>query len=290
MTEERAATLEHVDLTDWERAAGRDWNRECWARYYEARERNRQRKAAGLPTHGAAPDPCPDGCHGAGVVLDSPFDAVQNPFPALVACQKCGAGGDAERRREARLLGGSDMEDFRHITFENTRATAMPDQHDLWRATEDWARTMPGWLWMYGGFKRGKTVLARCIANAMLDRGQRAVFRKVPRLLNDLRDTYGFNAEVSFSGRFEAILTAPLLVLDELGQAKRTDWVVEVEEQLTDYRLERHLPTVVTTNLDDSEMERTMPRLLAHITDNSECLMMPFANEPWVEPEKRGTR
>ncbi len=47
----------------------------------------------------------------------------------------------------------------------------------------------------------------------------------------------------------ERCLTAPLLVLDDLGQQKASEWVTEQLYILINRRYEYQLPTIVTTNI-----------------------------------------
>ena len=62
---------------------------------------------------------------------------------------------------------------------------------------------------------------------------------------------------------FEAIRTAPVLILDDLGAHSSTPWAQEKLYQLINYRYNARLPTVITTNLRIEDLdERLASRML----------------------------
>jgi len=73
----------------------------------------------------------------------------------------------------------------------------------------------------------------------------------VPLMLEELRSSY--NREGEYDRLMDFLLTVPLLVLDDLGTQKPTEWAVEKLMQIVDYRYVNGLHMVVTTNrsLDD---------------------------------------
>ncbi|WHM41315.1 ATP-binding protein [Streptomyces sp. BPTC-684] len=56
------------------------------------------------------------------------------------------------------------------------------------------------------------------------------------------------------------IMRTPLLLLDDLGAAKNSEWTEEINFRLLSWRAEHHLPTIITTNLAPVRTERTDPR------------------------------
>ncbi|BAF59191.1 MAG: ATP-binding protein [Pelotomaculum sp.] len=116
----------------------------------------------------------------------------------------------------------------------------------------------------------GKTFLACCIANALLDSGQPVLFTVVPDLLDQIRSTYDparSADEVTEFDILEAARQVPLLILDDLGAHNYTEWTRNKIYSIINYRLNNRLPLIVTTNikLDDLEEylgERTTSRLL----------------------------
>ena len=106
--------------------------------------------------------------------------------------------------------------------------------------------------------------LAAAVANQRLAQGTPAFFVVVPDLLDYLRATYGPESNVSYDKLFEAIRTAPLLVLDDLGAHSSTPWAQEKLYQLLNFRYNAKLPTVITTNLGWDDVDA---RLRARMSD-----------------------
>jgi DNA replication protein DnaC len=87
-------------------------------------------------------------------------------------------------------------------------------------------------------------------------------------LLDHLRSAYAPDAKVSYDKVFEAVRTAPLLVLDDLGSHSGTPWAQEKLFQLLNYRYNAALPTVITSNLTLKEQD---PRIESRMLDPRLC-------------------
>jgi DNA replication protein DnaC len=123
-------------------------------------------------------------------------------------------------------------------------------------------------LWLMGDVGTGKTSLAMLASKAALEAGRSVAIYSLPRLLARVRRTYEADAgEQSYLEFFERLTGVDLLHVDDLGAEKRTDWVLEQLYALVDERYETQRSIVVTTNLDQSELEeqigaRTVSRLV----------------------------
>ena len=132
-------------------------------------------------------------------------------------------------------------------------------------AARKFADNPSGWLVFEGRFGCGKTHLAVAVANWRLEKyGERVLFMTSPDLLDLLRSTFDASVQSSFDNTFEQIRGAPLLVLDDLGVEKPSDWAKEKLFQLLNHRHAAALPTVITTNrpLDDLD-----PRLSSRLKE-----------------------
>ncbi len=124
------------------------------------------------------------------------------------------------------------------------------------------AEPVAGWLTIAGECGNGKTHLAAAIVNALLDRGVSAMCYTAPTLLDYLRATFATECGMSFDDRFEAIKTAQVLALDDLGAETATPWALDKLYQIFDHRYTWRLPTVVTTNIKWTSIpERIRSRL-----------------------------
>lgn len=126
-----------------------------------------------------------------------------------------------------------------------------------------WAADPVGWLYIAGDFGSGKTHLAAAIANDLHDRGQEALFITVPNFLDYLHRSFNPESRVRFDKRFDKIMNAPILILDDLRLASATAWTKEKLFQIIDYRYVARLPTVITSSeiVDDID-ERFQTRML----------------------------
>lgn len=97
---------------------------------------------------------------------------------------------------------------------------------------------------------RGKTSVAAALA---VDCGEpyTAAFWEVRDLLSAVKDEFGENV----SHTLERAATKPLLVLDDLGRERQTDFNVDTVRGILERRYARGLPVVVTTNLTSRDLE-----------------------------------
>jgi DNA replication protein DnaC len=103
----------------------------------------------------------------------------------------------------------------------------------------------------------GKTTLLECIGHAALERGQTVRYLYMPEALEQLRGTFGDTAEQQLYDLIEEWQNASLLLLDDLGIGKTTDWSVAQIGILVDERYRNNRRLVVATNLNKDGIERT---------------------------------
>ena len=131
------------------------------------------------------------------------------------------------------------------MTFENFRRG--PGLEDAYKAAVDLAgEGEVRRLTLSGGVDRGKTHLAVAICRHWLAQRRPARYVYAPLLLDELRAGYESD---DFNLKWHFFLNVPLLVLDDLGVERLTDWAMERLDTLFDYRLMHDLRMVVTTNL-----------------------------------------
>lgn len=97
-----------------------------------------------------------------------------------------------------------------------------------------------------GNAGTGKTHLAVAIAIEAMRAGRQALFRSVPEMLDELRQTLREHGD--FYGMMRRLKDVPCLVLDDLGKEKTTKAGLDYLFQIIDYRYSNGKQTVITTN------------------------------------------
>ena len=98
-------------------------------------------------------------------------------------------------------------------------------------------------LLLYGGVGTGKTYAAACIVNDLIDEGRRCMITNFARVLNTLWSVEKKQAYIDSFNQFE------LLVLDDLGAERRSEYAQEQVFNVIDARYRAKLPLIITTNL-----------------------------------------
>jgi DNA replication protein DnaC len=143
--------------------------------------------------------------------------------------------------------------------FDSKRLNLPPDKRQsigyAYQAAFQFAESPDGWLILVGSNGSGKTHLAAAIVNYRYEAHKPATFVVVPEFLDHLRKTFSPESKVSYDQLFEAVKTAPLLVMDDFGEQSTTPWAQEKLYQVINYRYNARLATVITTcnSLDEIE-------------------------------------
>ena len=127
--------------------------------------------------------------------------------------------------------------------------------NDALNLSINWAENPEGWLVFIGKPGCGKTHLAAAICNQLLENNKLVCFAGVPDLLDELRSSYSEKNENNFDSFFKKIMNANLLVLDDLGAHQISPWVEEKLYQLFNFRYIRKLPTIITRNSDNVDLD-----------------------------------
>ncbi|HZG49365.1 MAG TPA: ATP-binding protein [Thermoleophilaceae bacterium] len=110
-------------------------------------------------------------------------------------------------------------------------------------------------LWFDGPVGTGKTSLAILLAKAAKDAGRSYAVYPVPRLLAEIKRTFDRDSSDSYLGFFRRLCSVDMLVLDDLGAEKQTEWVLEQLYSIVNERWQDRRSIVVTTNIPDPDPE-----------------------------------
>ncbi len=202
-------------------------------------------------------DVCPI-CGGIGYVRrDLPIDHPEFGKLELCECQL------SKKRQfsETRLYKVSNLDAYDNMIFDTFNLHGIDGRNQTkttlevaFNSAKNYSHKINGWLLIMGGFGCGKTHLAAAIANEVVSHNVETLFLTVPDLLDWLRFTYS-SKETTYEERFEEIRNIKFLVLDDLGTQNATPWAREKLFQIINFRYIHQLPTVITTNLNISQIE-----------------------------------
>lgn len=103
-----------------------------------------------------------------------------------------------------------------------------------------------------GGVGTGKTHLASAIMDRFWQREIPVMFATWETHLQRLRDEID---NTSCKSYLENMKSVKVLVIDDIGREKRTEWTVSMLYSVINYRYEHMLPTIITTNLTSDDPE-----------------------------------
>ena len=122
----------------------------------------------------------------------------------------------------------------------------------------------------WGGVGTGKSYLAACIANALMEKEVAVCMTNFATILNDLA--------ASFEGRNEYIsrlCSYPLLILDDFGMERGTEYGLEQVYSVIDSRYRSGKPLIATTNLTLEELQHPQDTPHARIYDRLTSMCAP---------------
>ncbi|MBR0391869.1 MAG: ATP-binding protein, partial [Oscillospiraceae bacterium] len=149
------------------------------------------------------------------------------------------------------------------MKIQRLKSTGIQERHLLdWRfdAAEDnetirWAKNyVANWkrvraenlgLLLWGDVGTGKSFAAACIANALLEQAVPVLMTNFSKILNQMGAMYT-------EERYQYIASFnhyPLLIIDDLGIERSTEYAKEQVYAVIDERYKANLPLIITTNL-----------------------------------------
>ena len=198
-------------------------------------------------------------------------DKVETVVRAVCQCQR-EADEEAERRavRERFQMDMARRREDGLSCPDGLRYTFAQDDRQQPKVSDACQRYVECWEEMkannigvlfYGSVGTGKSFLASCIGNGLLDRQVPVAATNFPRLLNLLQGTYEKQTLL------DRLSIYKLLIVDDLGVERDSAYAEEQIFNIIDARSNSELPVIVTTNLTLEEMEHPTTMQYARIYD-----------------------
>ncbi len=152
------------------------------------------------------------------------------------------------KRFESRTFKNFQVNDKNRGAYETTKQYA--------REFSKYKRNGTGLL-LTGSYGTGKTHLAAAICHELIRGNHQPIFGTMISLLGNIKATYGDEyAEETEQQILNKYINCDLLIIDDLGKERPTEWALEQLYYVINSRYEDCKPIVITTNYADKLVSR----------------------------------
>ena len=199
-------------------------------------------RAPAAPTETAAAPSCPR-CYGTG------YEVVQGRGARRCPCREQSTQSKlVEAARIPRRYDSCTLNSFFPAPNSGSQLLAF---NYAFRLVREYPAVERGLVFM-GPCGVGKTHLAVAIIRGLLEKGVGCLFYEFGSLLKEIQDSYNPISKNSELRVLAPVYQAEVLVLDELGASKPTDWVRDTMMQIIGTRYNDRKLTIFTTNYADA--------------------------------------
>lgn len=138
-----------------------------------------------------------------------------------------------------------------NFEFEGSQLHLAPARMAACRFVEEYPVDKTG-LMLVGTIGTGKTHLAVGIAKALVrEKGIPCLFYDYRELLKEIQNSYNTSVQTTELSLLKPVFDAEVLVLDELGAVRPSEWVWDTVSLILNTRYNDKRTTIITTNFPD---------------------------------------
>jgi DNA replication protein DnaC len=125
-------------------------------------------------------------------------------------------------------------------------------------------------FYFWGNVGAGKTHAAIVLANELMEREMvEVLFLNMPEAITRVKNTFDSDIKTEDSRLFERMKEMELLVLDDVGVEKYSDWMADQMYQIIDHRWKNRKPMIITSNLSLEDLGKIYkPQIASRIMGN----------------------
>lgn len=163
------------------------------------------------------------------------------------------------KRNRSRGVASSLPKKFRGVSFDRPPVPNLPTE--AVRKTRSYINDLDKNLaagrgiWYLGEVGTGKTTLAMLIAKAALEERHSVAIYSTVKLLNRIRSTYSSDRPDAYGAFLDELTSVDLLLLDDIGAERNTEWVIEQLYLVVNERYETEKAIIFTANSHQIEVE-----------------------------------
>lgn len=162
-----------------------------------------------------------------------------------------------------------------NFTFENAKNNTYIEKAKRYCNNWETIYKNNNGLLLWGDVGTGKTFVASCIANYLLQKKVTVMMTSLIKITNDLQ---GFNI-ANKNEYMDNLNKFKLLILDDLGAERQSDYALEQVFNVIDSRYKNEQPVIITTNLTLTELKNPTDQKYKRIYDRILEMCVPLKFE-----------